>query len=97
MKMEAYESIINFLFRIKELKDKPGDIGENISVIDLVTITLNDMLDRYEMFITSLASREKDPTFDELICILLQGEECKKNVIRSHPLDLALVEKEKQP
>jgi hypothetical protein len=51
IKMEENENISKFLSRIKELKDKLGDIGEKIYSIDLVTITLNGMLDEYQMFI----------------------------------------------
>jgi hypothetical protein len=61
--MEENENIINFLSRIKDLKDKLEDIGENISNTNLVTVTLNGMLDEYQMFITGHASRERAPTF----------------------------------
>jgi hypothetical protein len=57
------------------MEDKLGDIGEKVSNIDLVTISLNGILEDYQMFITGLAAREKDPTFEELIGILLQEEE----------------------
>jgi hypothetical protein len=97
IKMEENENISNFLSRIKDLKDKLGDIGENISSTDLVTITLNSMLDEYQMFITGLATREKAPTFDELTGILLQEERRKNLNGRSHNSDLALVAKGKQP
>ena len=46
-----------------------------MSNTDLVTMTLNGMLDEYQMFITGLLAREKAPTFDELACILMQEEE----------------------
>jgi hypothetical protein len=92
IKMEENENISNFLSRIKYLKDKLGDIGEKIYRTHLVTVTLNGMLDEYQMFITGLAAREKDPTFDELTGILLQEEERKNNLNgRSHNSDLALV------
>jgi hypothetical protein len=45
IKMGENENISNFLSRIKDLKDKLGDIGEKISSTDLVTVTLNGMLD----------------------------------------------------
>ena len=44
IKMDANESISSFLGRIKEVKDKLGNIGETVSITDLVTITLNGML-----------------------------------------------------
>jgi len=57
------------------MKDKLGDIGEKVSNTDLITISLNGMLEDYQIFITGLATREKYPTFEELTCILLQEEE----------------------
>ena len=57
IKMDANESVSSFLGRIKEVKDKLGDIGESVSSTDLVTITLNGMLEDYHMFITGLATR----------------------------------------
>jgi hypothetical protein len=78
--MEENENISNFLSRIKEMKDKLGDIGEKISSTNLVTVTLNGMLDEYQIFITSLVAREKAPSFDDLIGILLQEEERRKNL-----------------
>jgi len=96
--MEDNENTSNLFSRIRELKGNLGDIGKIISSIDMVTVTLNDMLDEYQMFVTGLEAREKAPTFDELTCILLQEEECRKNLNRrSHSLYLALVAKGKQP
>jgi hypothetical protein len=57
------------------VKDKLGNIGETVSNTDLVTITLNGILEDYQMFITGLAAREKPPTFEEMTGILLQEEE----------------------
>ena len=79
IKMDANESVSSFLGRLKEVKDKLGDIGEKVSSTDLVTITLNGMLEDYHMFITGLAAREKPPTFEELTGILLQEEERRGN------------------
>ena len=62
------------------MKDKLGNIGEKVSNTDLVTITLNGMLEYYHMFITGLAAREKPPTFEELMGILLQEEERHMNL-----------------
>jgi hypothetical protein len=75
IKMEENESISDFISRIKDIKDKLGNIGEKVSSTDLVTITLNGMLEEYQMFITGLAAREKAPTFEELVGILMQEEE----------------------
>jgi hypothetical protein len=61
IKMDGNESVSSFLGRIKEVKDKIVNIGETISNIDLVTITLNGMLEDYHMFITGLTTREKPP------------------------------------
>jgi hypothetical protein len=87
--MDGNESVSSFLGRIKEVKDKLGNIGETVSSTDLVTITLNGMLEDYQMFITGLAAREKPPTFEELTGILLQEEERRSN-LKPHNSDLAL-------
>jgi hypothetical protein len=73
--MDGNESVSSFLGRIKEVKDKLGSIGEVVSSTDLVTITLNGMLEDYQMFIIGLTAREKPPTFEELMGILLQEKE----------------------
>ena len=80
IKMDGNETISSFLGRIKEVKDKLRNIGKKVSSTDLVTITLNGMLEDYQMFITSLAAREKPPTFEELTGILLQEEEIRTNL-----------------
>jgi hypothetical protein len=41
--MDGNQFVSSFLGRIKEVKDKLGSIGETISNIDLVIITLNGM------------------------------------------------------
>jgi hypothetical protein len=64
IKMDGNESVSSFLGRIKEVKDKLVNIGETVSNTDLVTITLNGMLEDYHMFIIGLAAREKPPTFE---------------------------------
>jgi len=92
MKMEENESTAGFIARVKDLKDRLGDIGEKVSDSDLVTITLNGMTDEYQMFITGLAAREKAPTFEELTGILLQEEERRQN-LKSQSNDLALMAK----
>lgn len=45
IKMEEKEDASTFLSRIKELKDNLVDVSEKVSNIDLVTITLNGMLE----------------------------------------------------
>ncbi len=47
IKMEENEYVSSFISRIKEVKDKLTDIGENVSNGDLVTITMNNMTDDY--------------------------------------------------
>ena len=54
------------------------------------------MLSKYQVFITSLAAREKVPSFDDLTGILMQEEERRENVEnRQHSMDLALMAKGK--
>jgi hypothetical protein len=89
IKMDGNESVSSFLGRIKEVKDKLVNIGETVSNTDLVTITLNGMLEDYHMFIIGLATREKPHTFEELTGILLQEEERCKN-LKPHNTDLVL-------
>jgi hypothetical protein len=57
IKMDGNESVSSFLGHIKEVKDKLVNIGEIVFNTDLVTITLNCMLEYYHMFITGLAAR----------------------------------------
>jgi hypothetical protein len=87
--MDVNEFVSSFLGHIKEVKDKLGNIGETVSITDLVTITLNGMLEYYQMFITGLAARQKPLTFEELIGILLQEEERCGN-LKPPNSDLAL-------
>lgn len=96
--MEASENISNFISRVKDLSDKLGDIGEKVSITDLVTITLNGLVQDYQIFVSSLSTRDKPPTFDELTGILLQEEERMKSFnLGSSSLDLTLVAKGKYP
>jgi hypothetical protein len=87
--MDINEFVSTFLGRIKDMKDKLGDIGEKVSNIDLGTIFLNGMLEDYQMFITGLAAGEKSPTFEELIGILLQKEDMHTN-LKPQNSDLAV-------
>ena len=57
IKMEVNESITKYLSHIKDLRDNLGDIGEEISSIYLVTITLKGLLQYYKVFISTLAAR----------------------------------------
>ena len=47
IKMEENESVSSFISRIKEVKDKLTDIGYTVANDDLVTITMNGMMDDY--------------------------------------------------
>lgn len=92
--MEANETVATFISRIKELKNKLGDINEVVLDTDLVTITMNGMTDEYHMFITGLNAREKEPVFEELIEILMQEEE-RQLTHKPQCSDLALMAKKK--
>jgi len=72
IKMEANESITNFISHVKELSDNLGNTREKVSNTNLVTIKLNGLVQEYQGFVSSLSAREKPPIFDELIAILLQ-------------------------
>eukprot|EP00253_Pinus_taeda_P029672 PITA_29672 len=98
IKMEANASISNFISCVKELRDKLGDIGGKVSNTNLVTITLNGLVQHYQNFVSSLSTIEKPHIFYELIGILVQEEERMKNFnLCSNDSDLALVAKGKQP
>lgn len=47
MKMEDNEMIASFVARIKDLKTKLSDIGHTMDDTDLVTITMNGVIDYY--------------------------------------------------
>lgn len=97
IKMEANESINNFVSRIKDLSDKLGDIGEKVSSSDLVTIALKGLVQQYKVFISALLVRPTPPTFDELARILLQEEEKMKIFeLDSNDSDLALIARGKR-
>lgn len=72
IKMEENESVSPFISWIMDAKDKLTDIGQTVVNDDLVTITMNDMANDYQMFIMGLNAREKPPCFKELTWILLQ-------------------------
>jgi hypothetical protein len=87
IKMEENENI-----------SKLNDIGEKLSNIDLVAITLNGMLDEYQIFITNIATKEKDSSFDYLTGIILEEKERRKNLnSRFWSSDLVLMAKAKNP
>lgn len=96
IKMEENENMSSFISRIKDLQQKLADIKEEIQDPDLVAVTLNGLLDEYQMFVTGLAAREKAPKFDELAGILIQEEERRGFNQKSPNSDLALVAKVKQ-
>jgi hypothetical protein len=98
--MNINDSIGAFLGQTKDMKDKLRDIGEKVSNTDLVTTSLNGVLEDYQMFIIGLAVRDKDPTFEELTGILMQEEERHTNLksnLNPHNSDLALSTKKRFP
>jgi len=94
IKMKENETVVAFISQIKELKNKLGDIVEVVSDTYLVTITMNGMTDKHQMFITSLNAREKALVFEELTGILMQKEE-RWLAHKPQSLDLALMAKKK--
>ena len=72
IKMDVNESINRYLSRIKDLWDNLGDIGEEVSGTNLVSITLKGLLLDYKEFILVLAARQTLPNFIELHEILIQ-------------------------
>ena len=91
------ESITKYLSRIKDLRDNMGDIGEEMSSSDLVTITFKGLFPYYKVFISALATRQIPLTFVELSGILLQEEERMKIYeLESQTTDQALMERVKQ-
>eukprot|EP00253_Pinus_taeda_P020335 PITA_20335 len=98
IKMDANESISNFVSRIKDFSDKLGDIGEKVSSTDLVTVALKGLVPDYKVFISALSARPTPPTFEELAGILLQEEERMKIFdLESNGSDLALTARGKRP
>jgi hypothetical protein len=47
MKMEANENIVTYVSRIKDLCDQLDAIGDKVSNIDMVTITLKGLIKDY--------------------------------------------------
>jgi len=67
-----------------------------VSNTDLLTVTLNGLVQDYQIFVSSLSAREEPPIFDELTGILLQEQERMENFnLGSDNSDLALVAKGK--
>lgn len=90
MKMEENETISSFVTRIKDLKTKLSDIFHTMDDTDLMTITMNDVTNDYQMFITRINARENIPHFEELTGILMQEEEMRLT-LKPQSVDLALV------
>ena len=58
IKMDVNEITMNkYLSRIKDFTYNLGDIGEEVSSTDLVSITLKGLLPDYKIFISALAAR----------------------------------------
>lgn len=69
---EENENISNIVYKINYFKDKLDGITEKISSTNMVIITLNGMLDEYQIFIFNLTSKEKYLRFDEFSGIVLK-------------------------
>ena len=78
--MEENETIASFISWFKYLENILVDISEIVAHADLVTITMNGMIDDYQMFITGISAREKIPKFEELAGMLMQEEEIRLNL-----------------
>ena len=70
--MDVNESMNKYLSCIKYFQDNLGDIGEEVSNTDLVSITLKGLFPYYKVFIAALATRNTPPTFTYLSGILIQ-------------------------
>lgn len=92
LKMEENETIASFITRIKDLKNKLADMDHTIEYTDLVTITMNDVTDDYQMFITGINGREKIPKIQELTRTLMQEEE-RISTLNPQSVDLELMAK----
>jgi hypothetical protein len=53
-------------------------VGEEVSISDIGIVTLNGMLHKYQVFITSLTTRVKSPSHDELAGIFMREEGMRK-------------------
>ena len=96
--MEVNKSVSEFLSKVKELRDKLANVGEQVSSNDLVIVTLNGMVSDYHVFITSLAARENTPSFENLVGILLREDKRKMHVGNgSQNVESALMVKDKKP
>ena len=73
--MDVNETMNKYLSRIKDFRDNMGDIGEEVSSTDLVSITLKGLFLDCKVFISALAARHTPPTFTEPDGILIQEEE----------------------
>ena len=62
IKMDVNETMNKYLSQIKYFRDNLGDIGEEVSSTDLVSITLKGLLLDYKIFISALVARHTPPT-----------------------------------
>ena len=61
--MDVNETMNKCLSHIKYFRYNMGDIGEEVSSTDLLSITLKGLLLDYKVFISALASSHTPPTF----------------------------------
>jgi hypothetical protein len=66
IKMMKADTIAIFFMNISEIRDQLGAIGETITYIELVMITLNALLRHWEPFLQSISSRVDLPEFDHV-------------------------------
>jgi hypothetical protein len=66
LNMTKDDTITTFFMKIPEIRDQLGAIGETLTNIELVTITLNALPSHWEPFIQSVSGRADLPQFDRL-------------------------------
>ena len=76
--MDVNETMNKYLPRIKDFRDNLGDIGEDVSSTNMVSIKLKGLFPDYKIFISALGARQNHPIFSELGGILIQEEEKMK-------------------
>lgn len=60
------ESVSSYIGKVKEIRDQLHDAGDKISNEKMVPIIFNGFSNDYEMFVSSVASRETIPSFENL-------------------------------